>query len=100
MSTELPDFQSAPAWVDRKGYVDSGENLSQWAGNDPECAELYAPFEPLRTADDWASRISRINRDKLASILEVSFPGHSPVMYCATTTAVLAALPELTKEEA
>lgn len=100
MSTELPDFQSAPAWVDRKGYVDSGENLSKWASNDPECAALYAPFEPLNTADDWASRV---DRDKLADVIEVAQWGHhahSRTTRQAVATAVLAALPELTKEEA
>lgn len=97
MSAELPDFDQNEWWLDSEGAV--------WncpLQTDEMSTELkleLAPWEPLRTADDWASRI---DRDKLAHVMEVPLLGRargSRTTNRAVADAVLAALPELTKEE-
>lgn len=59
MSTELPDFRSAPAWMDRRGRI--------WTRNFPKEVEVpliedCTPWTPLRTAADWKKQ-----RDDLAT---------------------------------
>lgn len=60
----------------------------------PEWASGGSPWEPLRTADEWARHI---DRDKLAEMLKPYFNGgdvaYGEHVECAD--AVLAALPEL-----
>ena len=99
MSTELPDFNTAPAWQDGGGdvYV----NLFcgpwyRWKDRAVDANELrsWAPLTPLDTADEW---VRRIDREKLAEMLKPYFNGgdraYGEHVECAE--AVLAALPDL-----
>lgn len=93
MSTELPDFTTAPAWMDRRGRI--------WTRNFPKASEVpliedCAPWTPLDTAEGWAKRI---DRDELAEVLWQAEDDHveadDSTLLDFTVDAVLAALPEL-----
>ena len=102
MSTELPDFNTAPAWQDGGGdvYV----NLpcgpwDHWKDRAVDANELrsWAPWTPLDTADGW---VRRIDSGKLADVIDsIVAPDdlateHIERMMRAAD-AVLAALPDL-----
>lgn len=106
--SELPDFTTAPAWQDGGGnvYVNLFCGLwNHWKDRAVDANELrsWAPWKPLRTADEWARRI---DHEKLVEMLRPYFSGGDVVYgeHVDCADAVLAALPELmgdtTKEEA
>lgn len=102
MSTELPDFATAPAWLDAMGEATVGEFLVsvQHGQRDhamtPQALLEYGPWTPLDTADEW---VKRIDRDKLAKVIghalneETSWEDRWS--HDVAADAVLAALPEL-----
>ena len=55
MSTELPDFNTAMAWMDRHGQIhtdiDLDPDMEPWLMH-----QRLAPWEPLLTADEWAKQ--------------------------------------------
>ena len=68
MSTGLPDFNAATAWLDVHGVIWERLGIATQADQfGPEWASGGSPWEPLRTADEW---VKRIDRDKLAGALE------------------------------
>ena len=100
MSTGLPDFTAAPAWMDALGGVVAQRQVMDYRGSLSDFS-AGAPWEPLRTADEWGQRI---DRDALA--LEIALtpdPSHAGMgtrhvgMDWARemADAILAALPEL-----
>ena len=102
--SELPDFTTAPAWQDVHGVIWEWLGIATQADHfGPEWASGGSPWEPLRTADEWARRI---DHEKLVEMLRPYFSGGDVVYgeHVDCADAVLAALPELmgdtTKEEA
>ncbi|MEL4357063.1 MULTISPECIES: hypothetical protein [unclassified Luteococcus] len=67
MSTELPDFNAHPAWLN---YND--ESYADWSLPDTISPEGLGPWTPLDTAEEW---VKRIDRDKLAERLHKIFCG-------------------------
>ena len=94
--SELPDFTTAPAWLDVHGVIWEWLDIATTADHfGPEWASGGSPWEPLRTADEW---VRRIDREKLAKVIELAILGRqtsAPRTAKAATAAVLAALPEL-----
>ena len=93
--SELPDFTTAPAWLDVHGAIWEWLGIATQADQlGPEWASGGSPWEPLRTADEW---VKLIDREKLAEMLKPYFNGgdvaYGEHVECAD--AVLAALPEL-----
>lgn len=96
----LPDFTTADYWRDRHGTTYTASQMQRTARAYPHTVASFAPWTPLRTANDCASRI---DPDKLAHVIEVAHRGraaHSRTTNRAVAAAIIAALPELTKEEA
>lgn len=99
MSTGLPDFTTAPAWMDALGGVATQQQVMDYRGSLSDFS-AGAPWTPLDTADEW---VRRIDRDALAEVLDGCFPGcDGPAAegfierYAAVAVdAVLAALPDL-----
>ena len=97
--SELPDFTTAPAWMDALGGVVAQRQVMDYRGSLSDFS-AGAPWTPLDTADGW---VRRIDRGKLAEVLDGCFPGCDvPAAedfigrYVAIAVdAVLAALPEL-----
>ena len=93
MSTGLPDFTTAPAWMDALGGVVTQQQVMDYRGSLSDFS-AGAPWTPLDTADEW---VQRIDRDKLAEMLKPYFNGgdvaYGEHVECAD--AVLAALPDL-----
>ena len=100
MSTGLPDFNTAPAWMDALGGVVAQRQVMDYRGSLSDFS-AGAPWTPLDTADGW---VRRIDRDALA--LEIALtpdPSHAGMgtrhvgMDWARemADAILAALPEL-----
>ena len=93
MSTELPDFTTATAWMDALGGVVTQRQVMDYRGSLSDFS-AGAPWTPLDTADEW---VQRIDRDKLAEMLKPYFNGgdvaYGEHVECAD--AVLAALPDL-----
>lgn len=95
----LPDFTTAPAWLDVHGLIWEWLGVATQADQfGPEWASGGSPWEPLRTADEWARHI---DRDKLAEMLKRLDPlgdercFASGEEYREYAAAVLAALPDL-----
>ena len=99
MSTELPDFTTAPAWMDALGGVVAQRQVMDYRGSLSDFS-AGAPWTPLDTADGW---VRRIDRDALAGVLDGCFPGcDGPAAEdfikryaAAAVDAALAALPDL-----
>ena len=99
MSTGLPDFTTAPAWMDALGGMVTQQQVMDYRGPLSDFS-AGAPWTPLDTADEW---VQRIDREKLAEVLDGCFPGcDGPAAegfierYVAIAVdAVLAALPDL-----
>ena len=100
MSTGLPDFNTAPAWMDALGGVVTQRQVVDYRGSLSDFS-AGAPFVPLRTAGEWGQRI---DRDALAGVIGLApDPSHAGMgtrhvgMDWAReiADAVLAALPEL-----
>lgn len=95
MSTGLPDFTTAPAWMDALGGVVTQQQVMDYRGSLSDFS-AGAPWTPLDTADEW---VRRIDRDKLAEMLKPYFNGgdvaYGEHVECAE--AVLAALPDITE---
>ena len=100
MSTELPDFTTAPAWLDALGGVVAQRQVMDYRGSLSDFS-AGAPWTPLDTADGW---VRRIDRDALAGVIGLApDPSHAGMgtrhvgMDWARemADAVLAALPEL-----
>ena len=98
--SELPDFTTAPAWMDALGGVVAQRQVMDYRGPLSDFS-AGAPWTPLDTADGW---VKLIDRDKLA--LEIALtpdPSHAGMgtrhvgMDWARemADAILAALPEL-----
>lgn len=104
MSTEFPDFNTAPAWMDALGGVVTQKQVMGYRGPLSDFS-AGAPWTPLDTADAW---VQRIDLYELAGVLDSCFPGcDGPAAedfieryVVSAVDAVIAALPELTKEEA
>ena len=105
MSPELPDFTTAPVWMDGGGDVYVNLFCGLWDHRKDRAVDAnelrsWAPWTPLDTADEW---VQRIDRDALAEVLDGCFPGcDGPAAegfierYVAIAVdAVLAALPDL-----
>ena len=96
MSTGLPDFNTAPAWMDALGGVVAQRQVMDYRGSLSDFS-AGAPWTPLDTADGW---VKLIDRDKLADVIDsIVAPDdltteHIERMMRAAD-AVLAALPEL-----
>ena len=93
--SELPDFTTAPAWLDVHGAIWEWLGIATQADQlGPEGASGGATWGPLRTADEW---VKLSDREKLAEMLKPYFNGgdvaYGEHVECAD--AVLAALPEL-----
>ena len=57
MSTGLPDFNAATAWLDVHGVIWERLGIATQADQfGPEWASGGHPWEPLRTADEWAKQ--------------------------------------------
>ena len=100
MSTEFPDFTTAPAWMDALGGVVAQRQVMDYRGSLSDFS-AGAPWTPLDTADGW---VRRIDRDKLAGVIELApDPSHAGMgtrhvgMDWARemADAAIAALPEL-----
>ena len=100
MSTELPDFNAAMAWMDALGGVVTQRQVMGYRGPLSDFS-AGAPFIPLRTAGEWGQRI---DRDALADPIGLApDPSHAGMgtrhvgMNWARemADAVLAALPDL-----
>ena len=100
MSTELPDFTTAPAWMDALGGVVAQRQVMDYRGSLSDFS-AGAPWTPLDTADGW---VRRIDSGKLAGAIglvpDPSYAGmgtrHVGMDWAREMAdAVLAALPEL-----
>ena len=89
----LPDFTTAPAWMDAPGGVVTQRQVMGYRGPLSDFS-AGAPWAPLNAADGW---VQRIDREKLAEMLKPYFSGgdvaYGENVECAD--AVLAVLPEL-----
>ena len=55
--SELPDFTTAPAWLDVHGVIWEWLDIATTADHfGPEWASGGSPWEPLGTADEWAKQ--------------------------------------------
>ena len=55
--SELPDFTTAPAWLDVHGVIWEWLDIATMADHfGPEWASGGSPWEPLGTADEWAKQ--------------------------------------------
>ena len=96
MSAGLPDFTTAPAWMDALGGVVTQRQVMDYRGSLSDFS-AGAPWTPLDTADGW---VRRIDSGKLADVIDsIVAPDdlateHIERMMRAAD-AVLAALPDL-----
>ena len=96
MSTELPDFTTAPAWMDALGGVVAQRQVMDYRGSLSDFS-AGAPWTPLDTADGW---VRRIDSGKLADVIDsIVAPDDLTTEHIERMTraadAILAALPEL-----
>ena len=102
MSTdELPDFNTAPAWLLSDGVVLDSLTACASVRFEPAYAQRHAPWTPLDTAENW---VQRIDRDKLAEVIDMALQEWhdgdlSGTDHDAVADAALAALSELMKGE-
>lgn len=97
---ELPDFTTAPAWLNRYRSAWTATEAHDEARCDPEFMRSRAPWTPLDTPE---GHVQRINQQRLATVIELAILGRqmsAPQTAMLAAEAVIAALPELMDGEA